>query len=289
MPFNGPDIGGFAGQTGMPLMRDWQKAGFLFPFCRNHAAHDNARKEPWVFDALTLKILTHYIRLRYKLRPYLYQLFQSQAATGEAILRPLFYDFPDTPAWPLGRIEDQFMVGPALLQAPVVWENSSARDVILPGATAWWSALDARWIQGPRRIRAMTKPMQTPLYVRNGQIVPMTPGEPKDNRYDGSRVEAHIFLRRARGASAHTVYAWDDGDTLAYQSGARSEVSLTATVRGRTLQIESRQTKSACGKAHLRYVLYDRFDAVLINGRPATLKRGSWLFCGTKQPVWYVA
>ena len=288
VPFNGPDIGGFAGQTGTPLMRDWQKAGFLFPFCRNHAAHDNARKEPWVFDPLTLKILAHYIRLRYKLRPYLYQLFQQQAASGEAILRPLFYDFPDTPAWPLGRIEDQFMVGPALLQAPVVWENSTARDVILPGDTAWWSALDARWIKGPRRLRATTKPMQTPLYVRDGHIVPMAPGEPRDNRYEGSRVEAHVFLRRARGATARTVYTWDDGNTMDYLAGTRSEVAITATVRGRTLNLETHQTEAACGKARLRFVLYDRFNIVLINGRAAAPKRGSWLFCGTKQPVWYV-
>ncbi len=36
VPFNGPDIGGFAGDCPSNLLRDWQKAGFLSPFCRNH-------------------------------------------------------------------------------------------------------------------------------------------------------------------------------------------------------------------------------------------------------------
>ena len=288
VPFNGPDIGGFAGDCTSELLRDWQKAGFLFPFCRNHTSCGTRRQEPWAHDKLTLKLVTHYVRLRYKLRPYLYQLFQRQAAEGEAILRPLFYDFADRAEWPLGKIEDQFMVGPSIMQAPVVWEKAKSRELLLPGDGAWWSALDARWIKGPRRLKASPGPLQTPLYVREGSIVPMAPGEPKDNRYDGSRVEAHVFLRRAGGGTAQTTYTWDDGDTLAYRDGQRSEVAVTATVRGGTLHLAYDQTLAACGKVALRFVLYDRFSMVLVNGRAAKMKPGAWLFCGTKQPVWYV-
>lgn len=288
VPFNGPDIGGFAGDCPSELLRNWQKAGFLFPFCRNHTSCGTRRQEPWAHDALTLKLVTHYVRLRYKLRPYLYQLFQQQAAHGEAILRPLFYEFADTPEWPLGRIEDQFMVGPAILQAPVVWEKATSREVVLPGPATWWSALDARWIKGPRRLKVSPGPLQTPLYVREGSIVPMTPGEPRDNRYDGARVEAHVFLRRASGGSVQTTYTWDDGDTLAYRDGQRSEVAIQATVRGGVLHLAYDQTLAACGKVRLRFVVYDTFRKVLVNGRAVKAKRGSWLFCGTKQPVWYV-
>ena len=179
------------------------------------------------------------------------------------------------------------MVGPAIMQAPVVWENSSRRDVVLPDAT-WWSALDARWIKGARKIKAATQPMQTPLYVREGQIVPMTPGEPRDNRYDGSRVECHVFLKRGGTKQARLDYAWDDGDTRAHEKGERSDVTLTATLRGGTLHLETRQTNAACGKARIRFVLYDRFTNVLLNGRPLQLERGSWMLCGTRQQVWYV-
>ena len=240
-----------------------------------------------MFDALTLRILTHYIRLRYKLRPYLYQLFQQQAENGEAILRPLFYEFADTPALPLGRIEDQFMVGPAILQAPVVWENATAREVVLPDAT-WWSVLEKRWLKGARKVKATPKPLQTPLYVRDGQIVPMAPGEPRDNRYDGSRVEAHVFLRRGGAGQARFTYSWDDGDTLDFAAGKRSQVTLTATARGGTLHLETHVDSEACGRTRVRFVLYDRFTRVLVNGREVQPRRGTWLFCGTPQPVWNV-
>jgi len=36
MPFNGPDVPGFAGDADGTLMETWYKAGFLFPFLRNH-------------------------------------------------------------------------------------------------------------------------------------------------------------------------------------------------------------------------------------------------------------
>ena len=287
VPFNGPDIGGFSGECPANLLRDWQKAGFLFPFCRNHTSCGTRQQEPWAYDALTLKVVSHYIRLRYKLRPYLYQLFQRQAETGDAILRPLFYDFADTPQWPLGKIEDQFMVGPAVMQAPIVQEKERTRPVLLPGNEAWWSALDARWIKAPRRVKVAPGEMQTPLYLREGQIIPMAPGEPTSNAYDGSRVEAHVLLRRGKGA-AEFDYTWDDGETLDYQKGQRSAVTLTARAQGRVLHLETRQTLDACGKAKVRFALYDRFDRVLLNGREAKVKRGSWLFCGTRQPVWYV-
>jgi alpha-glucosidase len=287
VPFNGPDIGGFAGDCTAQLLRDWQKAGFLFPFCRNHSAAGTRRQEPWAFDAMTLKVVSHYIRLRYKLRPYLYNLFVRQSEEGEAILRPLFYDFADTEKWPLGRIDDQFMVGPAVMQAPVVQEKERTREVLLPGDSSWWSAMDARWIRAPRRMKVAPSDMQTPLFVREGQILPMSPGDPANNRYDGSRVEAHVFLRRGRG-TARLEYSWDDGDTITYRKGRRSTVVIAATTRGGTLHLETAQPRAGFGQARIKYALYDRFDTVLLNGRERKLRRGSWILCGTRQPVWFV-
>ena len=287
VPFNGPDIGGFAGSCPAPLLRDWQKACFLFPFCRNHTAGGERRQEPWAYDARTLKVCAHYIRLRYKLRPYLYNLFIRQAEAGEAILRPLFYDFADTAGWPLGKIDDQFMIGPAVMQAPIVHEDKRSRQVLLPGPTWWWSALEARWIKAPRRIKVRPSFMQTPLYLRQGQIIPMTQGEPRDNRYEGARLEAHVLLRRGQG-TAHMEYFWDDGDTTAYQKGVRSGVAVTATVRGGVLHLETRSIQDQCGKARIRFILYDRFTSIILNGKSRKSRAGSWTLCGKRQPVWII-
>lgn len=286
VPFNGPDIGGFAGDTNAQLIRDWQKACFLFPFCRNHSATGTRRQEPWAFDALTLRTLRHYIQLRYKLRPYLYNLFVRQAESGDAILRPLFYDFDSTDGFPLDRIDDQFMVGPAILQAPILDEKNRARSLVLPGPAAWWSVLDAKWIAGPRRVKAAPSEEQTPLYVRDGSLIPMAPGEPKDNRWKPRSIEAHVFLRNRPGNRAAYTYTCDDGDTLAYQKGQRSSVRIIARVERGALQVQTETLEDGFGTGRIRLVLYDRFKRVTFNDKPVKVKRTTWRFCGTTQRVW---
>lgn len=285
VPFNGPDVGGFACDTNPQLLRDWQKACFLFPFCRNHSATGTRRQEPWAFDALTLRVLRHYIQLRYKLRPYLYNLFIQQADKGDAILRPLFYDFENTANQSLDRIDDQFLIGPAIMQAPMLHETERTRDVLLPGPAQWWSALDGRWIRGGRRVKAAPSEHETPLYVREGQIVPMAAGEQKHNRWNPRAMEAHVFLRRRNGNTATTVYAFDDGDTLDYQHGKRSAVEITARVEGSTLALSTRTLQNGYGSCRIRFALYDTFKNVTLNGKPLAVRRQAWTFCGVKQPI----
>ena len=53
-------------------------------------------------------------------------------------MRPLFYDFPnDVDAW---KIDDQFMLGPRLLAAPVLEYSARSRTVYFPqgGSTTEW-------------------------------------------------------------------------------------------------------------------------------------------------------
>lgn len=134
VPFNGPDLGGFGGDTDKQLLLDYFKACFLFPFYRNHTAIHTKRQEPWALDKETLRISRDYVRARYRLRPYLYQLFAQHETAGEAILRPVFYDLPRNEQETFARVDDQFMIGPALLQAPLVDEARSPHRETPPGS-----------------------------------------------------------------------------------------------------------------------------------------------------------
>lgn len=53
------------------------------------------------------------IRARYALLPYMYTLFRHANISGQPIMRPLWFDFPEVPA--TYSVEDEFMLGPALL------------------------------------------------------------------------------------------------------------------------------------------------------------------------------
>ncbi len=61
------------------------------------------------------------LRTRYALLPYLYTLFVNAHLKGHPVARPLFMEFPlDQTTYGLG--ERQFMLGPALMVAPVLEE-----------------------------------------------------------------------------------------------------------------------------------------------------------------------
>lgn len=266
IPFNGPDVGGFGGDTTPQLIQDWFKACFLFPIMRNHSLRDTRKQEPWAFGRKTLAILRHYIQLRYRLRPYLYQLFVEQERSGEAILRPLFYDFSDSVDQPLGLVDDQFMVGPYIMQAPFLEENQSRREVLLPG-TRWYDPARGAWLEGRQKILVTAEPKTTPLFLRDYSIVPLARLEPALHAFEGHRVDFHIFL--SRDGSAATRYFFDDGNSFAYQSGKYSELEVCAKREGRDLRIETRLLRDKVGPGRVSFTLPQEIRRVLINGEPA--------------------
>ncbi|MBD3315973.1 MAG: hypothetical protein GF344_09315 [Chitinivibrionales bacterium] len=230
MPFNGPDVGGFGGDTVPQLMIDWIKACFLFPFFRNHCAHMGRNQEPWMLGARVLKVSKVFTRLRYKLLPYLYNLFVRLSEDGEAVLRPLFYDFNESTKLPLWNIDDQFMIGPAIMQAPFLTESEQNRRVVLPKAR-WYRPDVGEWLEGGRVMMVAKGDFTTPLFIREGAIIPMQRGTRTNNRNDFSRIELLLCLSKAHRGIARYRYVYDDGISLDYQNGEESEYTIEACVR----------------------------------------------------------
>jgi alpha-glucosidase len=291
IPFNGPDVPGFGGDASPELAIAWYKAGFLFPVLRNHCIAGTkakrpvkgATQEPWAFGDKVTPILAHYIRLRYKLLPYLYRLFAAQEEHGSAIMRPLFLDFAGEPA--LEKVEDQFLVGEAVMQAPVLVEKAMKRQVILPGKGRWYDAANGRWIAGGRTIAASTEARSTPLFFREGTVVPMQVGEITDqakSRLDD--LELHVFLPPgARGAAAGEVVA-DDGISFGYRDGQRTSCGIRAQVVGRRLQITIEDFRAGWRPLRIRVVAYGDFagcDLITAAGSKALpLARHRWTCAG---------
>jgi alpha-glucosidase len=252
IPFNGPDVPGFGDDPDAELAVAWYKVCFLFPFLRNHSQKNARHQEPWTFGKSS-KTVRRYIRLRYKLLPYLYQLFVEQERTGAAILRPLFHDFPDTPELPLGEIADQFLVGPALLQAPVVAAGKDGRRVVLPNAL-WFDARNGAWRRGHRVLNVRQALGETPLYIRAGSLIPMQLGERTNNQNDLSAIELHVFC--PAGTNAALDYTFDDGHSHAYRRGAESRVRFDAESRGETVRVRARVASGGAGPLEVRFVLH---------------------------------
>lgn len=275
IPFNGPDAGGFGLDATPELIRDWFKAGFLFPFFRQHSCFDTKGHEPWAFGAETQKVLSRYIQMRYRLRPYLYQLFVGQELSGEAIMRPLFYDFEDTAKLPLNKIDDQFMVGPLIMQAPFITEKQKTREVVLPGNTRWYSPSEDRWLEGGQKITVKADLHNTPLYVREGSIIPMARLTPEDHTFNSKKIDFHIFHAKSSLTQNKTFftseipYAFDDGSTFEYQKGKRSVANIRATTFRDKVEITVTMVKDGYGKGDFTFTTLPEIRHVIINGRPA--------------------
>lgn len=170
VPFVGCDVGGFAGLGDYELIARWYQAAAFFPLFRIH--RDKGAPDAEVFQLPTRyrQMAVEAVRTRLRFLPYLWHLAVEAHRRGVPIVRPLGLEFPDDED--AFKINDQYMVGPHLLYAPIVDKGVSSRDVYLPRGV-WIDVHTGRTFIGPTWT---TSEAQMPLYVRAGSAVPVEDG-----------------------------------------------------------------------------------------------------------------
>ncbi len=275
IPFNGPDCGGFGGNPTDQLMIDWFRAGFLFPFLRNHSVKDSRKREPWNFDGSVAGILKKYIRLRYKLLPYLYNLFIDQEELGDPILRPMMYEYT-TPDCEM--VSDQFLVGSSILQAPILDETERTRNVLLPEGH-WFDANNGEWLAAGEW-RVHPKHSETPLYVKNGAVLPMAVGTVTTNKKDFRRVELHVFVNPHAPGSSEYVYRADDGETFSYRQGIRSSIRVQVAWTKDEVDLSLSPELVGYGPIESTVFVHGHGGTLTVNGQPVEGKSSKLTLTG---------
>jgi len=87
IPYVGADIGGFIDSPTDELFTRWIQMGVFIPYMRDHTCIGTKSQEPYVFTE-NLDIIRKYIKLRYKLLPYLYTAVHESHSTGLPVVRP---------------------------------------------------------------------------------------------------------------------------------------------------------------------------------------------------------
>jgi alpha-glucosidase len=170
LPFVGSDIGGFSGTPDAELYLRWLQLAAFTPFFRTHSALGTERREPWAFGEETLEAVRKTLRLRQRLMPYLYTQAWISCRDGIPLMRPAFWADPqDETLWPL---DDQYMLGDALLVAPVLDSGAAERRVRLP-AGSWNDFFSGQIHQGPGVITVTAETDRIPLLVRGGALLPL--------------------------------------------------------------------------------------------------------------------
>lgn len=188
LPWWTTDIGGFHGGNIYDpkfheLLVRWFEFGAFCPVMRLHGFREpfkeplgttgggkhisGVENEVWSYGDEVYEICKKYMNLREKMRPYVRKLMKAAHEKGTPIMRPLFYDFPeDKIAW---EIEDEYMFGPDLLVAPILYADARERKVYLPDGM-WRNICNGEMYQGKQRITVAAPIDQIPVFVKNGTL-----------------------------------------------------------------------------------------------------------------------
>ncbi len=165
------------------LYTRWFQFGAFLPMFRAHGT--DCRREPWAFCDKTnvfYDTLVSFIKLRYKLMPYIKMVAQRVSENDESFIRPLFMEFCDKVVF---DISTQFMFGPDIMVCPVTksfidfekyglaeaevpYKTAPLIDVYLPADCDWYDFWTGEKLKGGQWIKAEAPIQKMPLFVRDG-------------------------------------------------------------------------------------------------------------------------
>jgi alpha-glucosidase (family GH31 glycosyl hydrolase) len=168
-------IGGSEGDDGVPpptqeVLVRWAQAAAAMPLM--YASTSPVSVTDWNnggktinYDPQTARLYRQAVHLHQALTPYILRQKDRAIATGEPIMKPLFFNYPDDQA--TYSISDQWLLGDSLLVAPVL-SGSTSRDVHVPAGN-WYDVHGHRVVHGPTVLHGYSAPFDTlPMFVKLG-------------------------------------------------------------------------------------------------------------------------
>ncbi|MCX7796605.1 MAG: DUF5110 domain-containing protein [bacterium] len=211
MPYWCTDIGGFFFHPDFTseLYIRWFQWGTFCPIFRTHGTRPE--NEPWSFGKTAEEILKKFIKLRYRLIPYIYSLAY-KTKTGKQMMRAMVIDYPDDKN--AYESKYQFMFGDILV-APVVEKNARIREVYLPKGY-WYDFWTGKRYAGKRFLKVPAPIDKIPLFVRNSSIIPMNT---QDVMYVDEKPLKEIDINIYTPINGEFEIYEDDGITYNYEEG----------------------------------------------------------------------
>jgi alpha-D-xyloside xylohydrolase len=218
------DIGGFRGEIEEDLLIRWMQMGVFLSHSRIHGSGD---RELYKFGADTVRICRDYLRLRYRLMPYMFGSAINCVARSLPFARPLVVEYQDDPTtW---DIYDEFLCGDSLLVAPILSAENRRRIYLPQGVwTDWWTR---ERLPGRQWIEVEPDLQTIPLYIREGAIIPMGPVM---NYVDERATEALtllVSLFAGDGRTEFTIPVNDEQVSVAYSASRGSHTLAIGPTR----------------------------------------------------------
>jgi len=146
---------------------------------------------PSAFDEQTQELIRHWLQWRYRLIPYVLGIIEEGVRTGLPVQRSMALSFPDDPvaqAW-----DTQYLLGPALLVAPVLEPGTKAR-IYLPEGQGWWD-MNTGWRYDGGTVVEMDCELDSlPIFGREGEMLCLGPGGLHTSDFNSARLLDEVWM-----------------------------------------------------------------------------------------------
>ncbi|MBQ1955148.1 MAG: alpha-xylosidase [Clostridia bacterium] len=232
------DMGGFEGTAPEDVYKRWLAFGLLSTHSRLHGS--DSYRVPWLFGEEAVDVCRKFARLKNRLMPYLFGSAVETSETGVPMMRAMMLEFNDIPCEDADR---QYMLGDALLVAPVFRENGNV-DFYLPKGK-WTHLLSEETVQGGEWRQENHSFFSLPLYVRENTILPIgsCDSSPEYDYTDG--LELCIF-NLADGAEAARRICNSDGENALLVFAKRLGKTINISLAGETESVKISQIGTDC-------------------------------------------
>jgi alpha-glucosidase (family GH31 glycosyl hydrolase) len=250
------DIGGFFDVGPFPtttkeLFLRWAEWAALSPIFRLHGAVGSGTHAPWTFDAETVRLYNRISDLRISVAPLIGQLWRRAARTGVPVTRPLWLEFPgDAEA---AKQDQEWMLGPDVLVAPVVTQGAVSRDVYFPRG-CWRAPDNGELHRGPGRASVDAPLDRLPYFFRCGSQ-PLGPAAQAPRGCVDRRKFSFRIHQPAAGGRIVRVVAYVNGRRVKAKRGRRvTRLTLRRLPKGRfTVRIVALSSSGARTVSVRRY------------------------------------
>jgi alpha-D-xyloside xylohydrolase len=271
IPYWNSDIGGFFLWNFPKKLEDpnyrelyvrWLQFGAFCPMMRSHGTdapreiYHFGKKGEQIYDAIE-----RFIRLRYRLLPYIYSTAWDITANHSTMMRALMMDFPfDTVAL---DINNQYMFGKSILVCPVTepmyskedYSNIKSHELYLPQNAIWYDFWTGQKFAGGQFIKKEAPIDIIPLFVKAGTILPIG----TEVQYATEKKWDNLEIRIYEGADGEFTLYEDEGENYNYERGMYSTITLKWDNKRKIFTIGER-------KGNFQGILLERkFKIVLVN------------------------
>lgn len=167
------------------------------------------KRIPSQWGIKTNSIVSNYLKLRYKLIPYIYSESYRYHKTGVSFIQPLYYQYPYMYDDPIYNTEYYF--GSQMLISPIVTKkdyimNRVIHKIFMPKGT-WYDYLTGKRFNGGKKYVTFYKDEDYPVFVRAGAIIPTN----LDQNLNTTEVPKNLEISIFPGVSnSYNLYE-DDG------------------------------------------------------------------------------